>query len=261
MAFMSSTNGRRGLYRVISLLSPLLLLVVWQGLVLSHLFPPQILVSPKQVYLTFLDLLDDGDIAAALKASGVRLLLGYGIGSFLGVVFGIWVGLFPTAERYTGLVFHSLRQIPTIALVPLFILFFGIEETFKVVMIGFAAFFPVALNTIDGIHDVPASYREVASVFRFSSLSVIRRVILPSALPSIVTGLRLALSRAWLILVAAEILASSAGVGHLINWGRQLFQIDVVMVGVVIAGMIGFSLDSLLKALETRLTLWKGVTS
>ena len=108
---------------------------------------------------------------------------------------------------------------------------------------------------------MPAQYREVGAVFRFSHASVVRRIILPAALPSLVTGLRLALSRSWLILVAAEILASSAGIGHLINWGRQLFQIDVVMVGVVVAGVIGFLLDSLLKSAETRLQRWKGAVA
>lgn len=244
--------------RWLSVLSPLLLLVVWQVLVQTHLFPHQILVPPYQVLLTFIDLVRDGDMLLALKVSSLRLVAGYGGGSLLGILFGVWVGLSRTAEQYTGLVFHSLRQVPTIALVPLFILLFGVGETFKIVMIAFAAFFPVALNTIDGIHDVPTGYREVAAIFRFGNLSVIRRVILPAALPSVVTGLRLALSRSWLILVAAEILSSTAGIGYLINWGRQLFQIDVVMVGVVVAGAIGFLLDSLLKVFEARLSFWKG---
>jgi sulfonate transport system permease protein len=247
--------------RGVSYLSPLLLIVVWQVLAMTHLFPEQILVPPYQVFLTLLDLWREGDLPEAFRASGFRLLFGYGIGSICGIVYGIWVGLFPTAESYTGLVFHALRQVPTIALVPLFILLFGIEETFKIMMIAFAAFFPVALNTIDGIRDVPAQYREVAAVFRFSHASIIRRIILPAVLPSLVTGLRLALSRSWLILVAAEILASTAGIGHLINWGRQLFQIDVVMVGVVVAGVIGFLLDSLLKSAETKLLRWKGAAS
>jgi sulfonate transport system permease protein len=242
----------------ISQLSPLLIIVVWELLAVSRLFPAQILVPPYQTFLTFIELLEDGQIAADLKASGFRLALGYGGGSLLGLMFGIWVGLSPTAERYTGLVFQAFRQVPTIALVPLFILLFGIEEAFKVAMIAFASFFPVALNTIDGIHDVPAPYREVAAVFRFGNVSVIRRIILPAALPSIVTGLRLGLGRSWLILVAAEILASTVGIGHLINWGRQLFQIDVVLVGVVIAGVIGFFLDALLKSVETRLSHWRG---
>jgi sulfonate transport system permease protein len=242
-------------------LSPLLLLALWQLAAETQFFPAEILVPPKVVFLTFIDLIQDGELVPDLEASAVRLILGFGIGTGLGLFYGLWVGLVPAVERYTGLVFHIFRQIPTIALVPLFILFFGIEETFKIAMIAFAAFFPVALNTLDGIRNVPRQYREVAEIFRFNSFSVIRRVVLPGALPSIVTGFRLALSRSWLILVAAELFASSVGVGHLMDWGRQLFQIDVVMVGVVIAGVVGFALDSGLRTVESRFSVWKAPTA
>jgi sulfonate transport system permease protein len=250
-----SPRGR--IKRILFRLAPLLLLALWEAVTATGWFPPEILVPPQQVLLTAIDLYQSGDLIPDLEASAFRLAAGFGIGASLGLAFGLWLGLMPAAERYFGLVFHVFRQIPTVALVPLFILFFGIEETFKVTMIAFAAFFPVALNTIDGIRNVPRPYREVGAVFRFSWFSLIRRVILPGALPSIATGLRLALSRSWLILVAAELFASSVGVGHLMDWGRQLFEIDVVMVAVVIAGTVGFALDRLLRSIETRLSVWK----
>jgi sulfonate transport system permease protein len=238
-------------------LSPLLLLAAWELVSELQLFPPEILVPPHQVFATFVELLQDGELTTDLWASAQRLALGFFAGSFLGLVFGLVLGLFPIAERFSGLVFHILRQVPTVALVPLFILLLGIQETFKIVMIGFAAFFPVALNTIDGIRDVPRPFREVAAVLRFDTWSMVRRVMLPGALPSIVTGLRLALSRSWMMLVAGELFASNAGIGHLMDWGRQLFQIDVVMVGVVITGIVGFALDGVLKSVERRFSLWK----
>lgn len=238
------------------MISLLALLVLWELLCLSGLFPPSILVPPQTVVSTFIELCQSGDIATNLAVSLKRLALGYISGAVAGIAFGLFLGLVPTANRYLGMIFNMLRQIPVITLAPLLMLVFGIQETFKVIMIAVATFFPVALNTLDGTRAVPAAYLEVASALCFRWWMLIRRVILPAALPAIVTGLRGALSRAWLILVAAELFASSEGIGYLIDWGRQLFQLDIVMVGVLLAGLIGLLLDIVLRRIEQHLTRW-----
>ena len=138
---------------------------------------------------------------------------------------------------------------------------FGIGETFKVLIIANAAFFPVAMNTLDGVRNVPRQYRDVADIFQFGRWSLTRKVIVPSALPFILTGFRLALSRCWMIVVAAELFGSSSGLGHMMDWARQMFRIDIVMVGVIVTGVIGFGLDRMLRTIERRFSAWRPATS
>lgn len=236
---------------------PLLLLAVWEALCQSGRFPDAVLVPPEQVYLTFIGLLQDGELWDNLRVSGSRVLLGFAIGGGAGLVTGIAFGLSPTLERYLGLSFTVLRQVPFIAWGPLLILVMGIGEGFKIAIIANAAFFPMALNTLDGVRNVPRSYRDVAAIFQFSRWSLIRRLIVPAALPFILTGLRLALSRSWMMVVGAELFASTVGVGHMMDWAREMFQIDVVMVGVLLTGVVGFGLDQTLRLIETRFSTWK----
>ncbi|MCY1374413.1 putative aliphatic sulfonates transport permease protein SsuC [compost metagenome] len=158
---------------------------------------------------------------------------------------------------YCGPLFHTLRQIPSIALIPMFVLFFGIEETFKVVIVAKAAFFPVALAASEGVKAIPRSYFEVADVYRLRWPTLLREVALPAAAPPILTGLRISLTRAWVVLVAAELLAADSGLGQMIEMSRQMLRIDVVMVGVVMAGLVGFALDFLFRLLERHLFRWK----
>jgi sulfonate transport system permease protein len=240
-----------------SILSPFLLIGVWEALARSHLFPENILVPPQQVLRTFLDLLADGELVDNIAASAARVLTGFAIGGGLGFTAGLAMGLYPVLERYFGLLFTIIRQVPFIAWAPLLIVAFGIGETFKIIIIANAAFFPVALSTLDGVRNVPRHLKDVASLFRFDRWTLMRTLVLPAALPSILTGLRLALSRSWMIVVAAELFAASSGIGHMMDWARQMFQIDVVMVGVVVTGTVGFILDQILRLVEARFSSWK----
>lgn len=257
MSFARSPVRSKWLQRLLSFASPLLLLALWEAAARTQLFPATILVPPEQVFRTFLDLAGDGELLDNLEASTARVLTGFLVGGGAGLVVGLVLGLYPAVERYVGLLFHTLRQVPFIAWAPLLIIAFGIGETFKIVIIANAAFFPVALNTLDGVRDVPARFRDVAVLFRFSRVSLIRKIVLPAALPSILTGIRLALSRSWMIVVAAELFAASNGIGHMMDWARQIFQIDVVMVGVIVTGAIGFLLDQALRGVEARFSAWK----
>jgi sulfonate transport system permease protein len=133
----------------------------------------------------------------------------------------------------------------------------GIDEALKIIIIARAALVPVTLNTLAGIRNVPAGFLEVGRVFRFSHAQVLRRIVLPAAVPPIFTGIRYGLTHAWLALVAVELLASSEGLGYQLVWGRQMFQLDVVLAAMTVIGSIGFIMDQGLALVEHRLQRWR----
>ncbi|MBF8732651.1 ABC transporter permease [Pseudomonas guariconensis] len=237
--------------------SPLVLLAGWVLLADSGAFPRQLLVPPREVWQTFEELLASGELREHLGSSLSRLVLGFVFGAGAGLAFGCAMALSPGIEAYCGPLFHTLRQVPSIALIPMFILFFGVEETFKIVIVIKATFFPVALATCEGVRGIPRSYFEVAQVQRLPLPTLLTQVAFPAAAPPILTGLRIGLSRAWMVLVAAELLAADSGLGQMIEMSRQMLRIDVVMVGVLVTGLVGFILDQGLRLLERRVLRWK----
>jgi sulfonate transport system permease protein len=152
--------------------------------------------------------------------------------------------------------FHALAQIPPLAWLPLMMLVLGIGEALKVVLIVKAVIVPVALHTQEGVRNVPPRLREMAAALRLSRGAVWRRLIVPAALPSFMTGLRLALAQGWLTLLAVELLASSEGIGYLMVWGRQMFQLDIVLVCIVVIGLVGLAMDQGIQWADTRLVRW-----
>ena len=237
--------------------SPMLVLALWTLATALEWAPEQILVPPLQVLAAAGELAHSGELGEHVSASLVRLLSGFAIGSLGGIAFGLLAGLSPRLDAYTGPGFQVLRQIPSVALIPLFILVFGIGETFKLVIVAKASFFIVALAVHDAIRDLPARYAEVAAVFRFSRLQVIRKVVLPAIVPATLAGVRIALGRSWMVLVGAELLAAENGLGQMMEMGRQMFRLDVVMVGVVLTGLIGVALDQGFRLLEAYLMRWQ----
>lgn len=229
------------------------LLALWWAVAALQVFPPQVLTSPWQVLLAARDGLASGELPRNLAQSLGRLGAGYVAGAALGLAFGVAMALSRTFESYTSGLFHAIRQVPTIAFIPMLVLIFGVEETFKVVVVAKAAFYPTALATYTGVQGVPRRYYDVAEVYRFSAVDKLWRVIAPATLPPVLTGLRLSLSRAWVALVAAELLVADSGIGQMMEMGRQTFQLDVVLLGVVLIGAIGFVLDRAFKQLEHAL--------
>lgn len=219
--------------------------------------PEQILVSPLQVARTATELVQSGELPDHLGVSLFRLFAGFSIGSIIGLAFGILLGLSAGLRSYVEPLFNVLRQLPTVALIPLFILVFGIGETFKLFIVVKATFFIVALAVHDAIRSLSERHFEVAAIYRFTRWQTIRNIVLPAIIPSALTGVRIALSRSWMVLVGAELLAADSGLGQMMEMGRQMFRLDIVMVGVVLTGMIGFSLDRLFRWLETYLMRWK----
>ncbi|PNP99464.1 ABC transporter permease [Sphingobium sp. SA916] len=237
--------------------APVALLALWQVACLSGLFPPQVLVPPSVVAQALADMAASGELQRHVGDSLYRLLVGFAIGAGAGMVFGAALALSRLVEAVLSPLFLTLWQVPVIAFVPLMVMFLGIDEPFKIAVVAIAAFFPMALATFDGIRGVPRNWFDVAKVYRLSLLQLIRRILLPATVPAVLTGLRISLTRAWVVLVAAELLAADSGIGQMMEMGRQLFQIDVVLAGVVVSGLIGFLLDRGARWVESRATRWR----
>jgi sulfonate transport system permease protein len=238
-------------------LSPFLFVALWSTATWLEWMPEQILVSPLQVSQTAWEMAQSGELWDNLSISLYRLFGGFGIGSVAGLVFGVLLGLSSSLRAYVEPTFNVLRQLPTVALIPLFILVFGIGETFKVVIVIKATFFVVGLAVHDAVRALSVRLHEVAQIYCFTRWQVIRRIVLPSIIPATLTGVRIALGRAWMVLVGAELLAAESGLGQMMELGRQMFRLDIVMLGVVLTGVIGFSLDRGFRLLERHLMRWK----
>ncbi|GLT00551.1 ABC transporter permease [Sphingobium jiangsuense] len=239
------------------MLPPLALLALWQAACLTGLFPAQVLVPPSEVARSLAAMTASGELQAHIGDSLWRLLIGFAIGAVAGLAFGSLIALSRLAETALSPLFLTLWQVPVIAFVPMMVLFLGIDEPFKIAVVAIAAFFPVALATFDGIRGVPRAWFEVARVYRTRLPDLVRRILLPATVPAVLTGLRVALTRAWVVLIAAELLAADSGIGQMMEMGRQLFRIDVVLAGVVVSGLIGFLLDRGARAIERRATRWR----
>lgn len=239
--------------------SPLLLLLLWYCATARGWAPEQVLASPARVLGAMRELYDSGELLRHLSLSLFRLLAGFTIGAVSGIAFGLLLGLAPRLQPYVGPTFNVLRQLPSVALIPLFILLFGIGETFKVLIVVKATFFVVALAVEQAVRALGRQYLEVAAVFRFTRWQSVRKVVLPAIVPDTLTGARIALSRSWMVLVGAELLAADSGIGQMMEIGRQMFRLDIVMLGVLLTGAIGFALDRGCRLLQARLTRWKGL--
>jgi sulfonate transport system permease protein len=235
-------------------LVPLALAVLW--VLGSHYgwISPQILPSPTLVFDTLGGLASSGELWMHIGASLSRIAVGFTGGVVLGLLLGAWLGLSRTAEAYILPSFNAVVQVPVLGWLPFLMIVVGIGEPLKYLLIGHAALVPVTLSTLQGFRRTPAAYLDVARVFRYSRRQTIFSVILPSAVPVIGTGIRLAFTKAWLTLVVVELVASSEGLGYLIVYGRQLFQLDLVLASVLIVGAIGYAADRLLTLLERKLS-------
>lgn len=238
-------------------LFPLALLSLWQAASAHEWVAPQILPAPFVVWSTLLEQFASGDLLSNVGISLQRIALGFAIGAVLGLTLGACMGLSQRVEEYLGPSFRGLSQVPVLGFIPLAMMLFGIGEALKIVIIAQASLVPVALSTLKGIRSVPRQYVEVARAFKFSHAQLLRKVIVPGSVPAIFVGVRNGLTQAWLSLVTVELLASSEGLGFMIVWGRQLFQLDLVVAAILVVGMMGLVLDKSLALIEARLQRWR----
>jgi sulfonate transport system permease protein len=253
-----SSSQRATRRKLRGIVLPILLLALWEVSSRTGLVDPRFLPPLETIAGTAWKETLDGALLTHLGASLSRNLAGFAIGAMLGIAFGAALGLSRTAGQLFGPTFHAAKQVAVLAWIPIISIWFGFAETAKIVFVAIAAFVPVVLNTQEGIESASAQLVEVARALRFNRRQLFTRVFLPSAAPSILTGVHLALIYSWLATVAAEyFMTVGPGIGGLIIAGRERFQMDLVMLGVVILGIVGFVLNHGAALLEARLLRWR----
>jgi sulfonate transport system permease protein len=234
-------------------LLPLLLLGLWYLGVERGWLSEQVLPPPAYVYQALSDLVGNGDLWLNASASLQRVVVGFSLGALLGVALGLAMGLSRTLEDYLLPTFNALVQIPVLGWLPFALLLFGIGETLKYVLIAKAALVPITLCTLQAFRQAPKGLLEVGRTYGFSRRQSVTSIVLPAAIPTLFTGFRLGFTKAWLSLVVVELVASSEGLGYLIVYGRQLFQLDLVMAAVVVVGTLGLLIDRSFDYAQKRL--------
>ncbi|MDH7787337.1 sulfonate transport system permease protein [Ochrobactrum sp. 19YEA23] len=235
---------------VLALTGPVCLLVLWWIASANGWISPQVLPRPDWVFNTFVDLLADGDIFSAAVVSFQRIAEGFLIGASLGFAFGLLIGKSKTAEAYLGPSFRALAAVPSLGWLPILVLLFGIEESVKIIILSKACFVPMAISTAEGARNVPKGFSEVADILGLRARTRFFKLTIPAMAPYIASGVRLSLSQAFVSLIVVEMLAGTDGLGYMMVWGRTLFQLDIVIVGMIVVGVVGFVLDLLLKRAE-----------
>lgn len=236
---------------------PLFIVVVWELTGLFGIISETLLPRPSVIFTTFIDLVSTGELIGHFQISLLRAIGGFLLGGTLGLIVGLAVGFNQNIEQTLDPSLQMFRTIPTLAVIPLFILWFGFGEVSKILLIAKGAFFPLYVNTFLGIRGVDSKLYEVAKVLEFNKWKQITLMILPAALPNILLGLRLSLGVAWLALVAAELMGSSEGVGYLIMDARQFSKTAIVFVGIIIFAVFGKLSDTLIKVFEKKLLKWQ----
>lgn len=238
-------------------ISPIVLLLLWELGSRTGVIPPRILAAPSAVLSTFLELLASGELLNNLMVSLGRALTGLAIGTAVGIALALVAGLSKRGEVAIDPPVQMLRTLPFLALVPLFIVWFGIGEVAKIALIALGVTFPVYLNLYSGIRGVDAKLVEAGRSFGLSQWGLIRHIILPGAMPGLLLGFRMALTISWLSLVIAEQINASAGLGYLINNARDFLQTDVIVVCLLVYAAIGLAADGVVRLLESRLLSWR----
>ncbi|SDD02009.1 sulfonate transport system permease protein [Cupriavidus sp. YR651] len=236
---------------------PLALLAIWYIAARYEWVPPQVLPTPEAVAQTFGELYRSGELWANLQVSALRVAGGFAVGLAGGLTLGAAMGLSSRFRDYVYPTFKAFSQVPVLGWLPLLMLLVGIDEALKIILIAKAALVPIAINTYKGIHNVPVRYLEVARVLRLTRWQTLSRVVFPAAAAPVWNGVRYGLTHAWLALVVVELLASSEGLGYMIVYGRQLFQLDMVISAVIVVGIVGFALDKSLALAERAVLRWR----
>lgn len=244
------------LERLAPFVLPVLLLSIWQLSVSTGWLSSRILPAPSAVVAAGWSLLSSGEIWQHLAISGWRAGTGLAIGGGLGLILGFISGLSRWGERFLDSSVQMIRNIPHLALIPLVILWFGIDESAKVFLVALGSLFPIYLNTYHGIRNVDRGLVEMSRSYGLSGFALFWQVILPGALPSILVGLRFALGFMWLTLIVAETISASSGIGYLAMNAREFLQTDVVVLAIVLYALLGKLADSAARLLERIWLRW-----
>jgi sulfonate transport system permease protein len=249
----------RGWYRLIT---PVAVLLLWQLVSSTGLIPAQKLPPPTTIWHTAVTLVTTnspayGTLQDAMLVSLERMAVGFAIGGTIAVLLALVAGLSRFGENTIDPLLQILRMLPLFGLIPVFIVWFGIGELPKIILIALGAAIPLYLNTFAGIRSVDAKLAEVGQVLRLSKAETIRHVILPGALPQALVGLRQSLGVAWLALVVAEQVNANAGLGFMISQATQFLRNDVILVALAVYAVLGLITDALVRLLERRALTWR----
>jgi len=242
--------------RLVPWLMPALIVAVWQILSEHGYLPARILPAPSAVIKAGIRLGKSGELFEHIRASTQRAALGFLIGGAIGLGFGVLSGVSSLAESLLDTSVQMIRNIPHLALLPLVILWFGIDESAKIVLVSLGVFFPIYINTFHGIRNTDQDLLEMARVYGLSGFGLFRTVVFPGALPSIMVGVRYALGITWLTLIVAETIATTSGIGYLAMNAREFMQTDIVVLAIMLYALLGKFSDSATRLLERRLLNW-----
>ncbi len=235
---------------------PLALMLAWQVAARAGWLSSRILPEPWAVAKAFWSLAASGELWLHLRTSLWRALSGFAVGAGAGLALGLLTGSFKRAETLLDTTLQMIRNIPALALIPLVILWFGIDETAKLFLVAVGVFFPVYLNTFHGIRSADQGLVEMARSYGLSGWPLYRDVILPAALPSILVGVRFSLGLVWVLLIVAETISAQAGIGYMTMNAREFLQTDVVMVGILLYALLGKFADVFARGLEKYFLGW-----
>ena len=235
---------------------PVALLLAWQLAAQWGWLSSRILPEPWAVAKAFWHLAASGELWLHLKTSLWRATVGFTVGAGLGLLLGLFTGSFRHAETLLDTTLQMVRNIPALALIPLVILWFGIDETAKLFLLAVGVFFPVYLNTFHGIRSADQGLIEMAKSYGLSGWPLYRDVILPAAMPFILVGVRFSLGLVWVLLIVAETISAQAGIGYMTMNAREFLQTDVVLVGILLYALLGKLADLFSRGLERHCLRW-----
>ena len=236
---------------------PIILIIVWEILSRVGVFPPNLLPAPSAILETLWQLTRSGEIFPHIGITLYRVALGFLLGSTVATILGALTGYSPLLHGLLDPLIQSLRNIPSLAWVPLFILWMGIYETSKITLIAVGVFFPTYLNLMSGVQQVDRKLVEVGKIYRFNAWQLIRRVFLPATLPAYIVGLRSGLGLGWMFVVAAEIMGASQGLGFLLVDGQSTGRATIILVSILLFAVLGKLTDMILAAIGHKLLYWQ----
>lgn len=248
--------SRKWLLRIAPWLLPAAIVAIWQIASATGWLSSRILPSPEGVVEAFWSLSVSGELWQHLTISAWRAFIGFSIGGAIGLTLGLISGLSRWGERLLDTSIQMLRNVPHLALIPLVILWFGIDETAKIFLVALGTLFPIYINTWHGIRNIDRGLVEMARSYGLSGFALFIHVILPGALPSIMVGIRFALGLMWLTLIVAETISANAGIGYLAMNAREFLQTDVVVVAIILYALLGKLADLSAQWLERSWLRW-----
>lgn len=241
----------------LGLVLPLIALVAWEIAGARQWLPGNLLPAPSAIFATLTDLAKTGELLDHVIATSLRVAAGFAFGVVAATLLGALCGAVPLARRLLDPTMQALKSVPSLAWVPLFILWFGIFETSKAILIAVGVFFPVYLALAAGIPSVDRKLVEVARVYRYSTAALVRRVLLPAVLPTYLIGLRSGLALGWMFVVAAELMGASQGLGYLLVDGQQTGKPATIIASIILFAILGKATDVLLAIAAARALRWQ----